>query len=305
MRSVFFDELKKEIKKDERLFFLTGDTGFNLVEPLFEEFPQRTLNVGIAEQNLIGIAAGLCNAGFRPICYAISNFLIYRCLEQIRNDVCLHDYKVTLVGTGTGFDYGGLGPTHHVIDEIGCLKSLPNIEVYSPVSVESIKKVFQEVNASSKPAYIRIAKSNFSEGTDPISLSRFIFKNDDSKVLVITHGKMVKNVMDAVKISPCFSVFAMDRIKPLDELSLKNLLEHYSKVVVVEDNVQEAGLYDSICRFVIENKFSIRDLYSMCARGGYEQFIGDAAYLEDKHGLSPEKISQFISNLINGSNSTV
>ncbi|TSC64684.1 MAG: transketolase [Microgenomates group bacterium Gr01-1014_93] len=298
MRSAFFEELKKEMKRDESLFLLISDTGFNLVEPFFEEFPQRTLNVGIAEQNLIGIAAGLCNIGFRPICYAISNFLIYRCLEQIRNDICLHNYKVVLVGTGTGFDYGGLGPTHHVVDEIGCLKSLPNIEIYSPSGVQSMRKVFQEIVQSSKPAYVRIAKSSFSEEREPINLSRFIFQDNNSKVLVITHGKMVKNVTEAVKLFPCFSIFAMDKIKPLDELSLKDLFRHYTKIVIVEDNVKEAGLYDSICRYVIENKIGVRDLYSINTRGGYEQFIGDAAYLEDKHGLSPEKISKFIQNLI-------
>ena len=96
MRSIFFEEFIKLMRKDESLFFLTGDTGFNLVEPMFEESPERAMNVGVAEQNMIGIASGLANVGFVPVCYAITNFLTERCFEQIRNDICLHEYKVIL-----------------------------------------------------------------------------------------------------------------------------------------------------------------------------------------------------------------
>ena len=108
MRSDYFKLLTDEMRKDEKIFFLMADTGYNLVEPLFEEFPDRTLNVGIAEQNMIGIAAGLVNMGFKPVCYAISQFLIHRCYEQIRNDLCHHDYPVILVGTSTGLDNGAV-----------------------------------------------------------------------------------------------------------------------------------------------------------------------------------------------------
>ena len=91
MRVIFFDKLIELMRTDSSIFFLTGDTGFHLVEPIFEEFPDRSLNVGVAEQNMIGIASGLVNAGFIPVCYAITNFLIERCFEQIRNDICLHE----------------------------------------------------------------------------------------------------------------------------------------------------------------------------------------------------------------------
>ena len=135
MREDFFQRLHKEMKKNKNIFFLMGDTGYNLVEPIFEEFPERTLNVGVAEQNLIGIAAGLCSLGYKPVCYGISNFMIHRCLEQIRNDLCIHDYPVTLVGTSAGLDNGALWATHYVVDDIACVKPFPNMHVYSPSSV--------------------------------------------------------------------------------------------------------------------------------------------------------------------------
>ena len=127
MRNTFFDLLENRMHEDTSLFLIVADMGLGLVEKIQNKFPDRFLNVGISEQNMIGIASGLCNVGFRPFCYTISNFLIQRCFEQIRNDICLHNYPVTLVGTSTGFDNGLLGPTHQVIDDIGCIKILPNI----------------------------------------------------------------------------------------------------------------------------------------------------------------------------------
>ena len=198
------------MRKDEKIFFLMGDTGYNLVEPLFEEFPDRTLNVGVAEQNMIGIAAGLCNMGFKPVCYAISQFLTQRSYEQVRNDLCFHDYPVRLGGTSSGLDNGPLWATHYVVDDIGCLKTLPNIHIYSPSSTESMEKIFNETMNLSHPSYIRITKSSFSESKTIEGVNRFILENENSDTLVISHGRMIKNSLDAARIFPGFSIFAMD-----------------------------------------------------------------------------------------------
>lgn len=296
MRSVFFENLREAMRRDKRLFLLIDDTGFNLVEPLFEEFPDRTLNVGVAEQNLIGISAGLCNVGFRPVCYAISNFLIHRCLEQIRNDLCLHNYPVILVGTATGFDNGGLGATHHVVDDIGCLKPLPKIKIYSPSSKESVSVVFEEVMKSDSPVYVRIAKSSFSEARPAKTVNRFLVKDNSSEVLVISHGKMVKNVFEAAGLHPSFSVFAMDKLKPLEESCVTELLSTYKHVVVVEDNFN-SGLYNSLCQFAVEKNIRACELHSLSPAESYEELVGDATNLEEKHGLMPDQIYKFIQSL--------
>ena len=119
----------QEMEKDENIFFLTADMGINLVEQIQDKFPTRYANVGIAEQNMIGVAAGLANLGYKPFVYTISNFVIHRCLEQIRNDIILHKYPITLMGTSTGYDNAPLGPTHHIIDDWGCLRALPGIDI--------------------------------------------------------------------------------------------------------------------------------------------------------------------------------
>jgi len=295
MRADYFKLLTEEMRKDEKIFFLMADTGFNLVEPLFEEFPDRTLNVGIAEQNLIGIASGLANMGFKPVCYAISQFLIQRCYEQIRNDLCYHDYPVILVGTSTGLDNGALWATHYVVDDIGCLKPLPNIHIYSPSSIESITKIFTETMNLNHPAYIRITKSVFTEEKEITEINRFILDNKNSKILVISHGRMIKNIAEASKSFSNFSIFAIDKIKPLDN-SLKDILKNYSKIVVIEDNFN-SGLYNSLCQFVSEKRIEQSKLYSICVPEDFGETTGDTSFLDDRFGLTSTKISTFLQNL--------
>lgn len=285
------------MRKDEKIFFLMADTGFNLVEPLFEEFPNRTLNVGVAEQNLIGIAAGLSNIGFKPVCYAISQFLIQRCYEQIRNDLCYHDYPVTLVGTSTGLDNGSLWATHYVVDDIGCIKVLPNIHIYSPSSVESMTKIFDETIKLPHPSYIRITKSVFSEGKPVETINRLILQNDNSNILVISHGRMVKNSLAAAKLFPNFSVFAMDKIKPIDD-SIKDIIKNYNQIIVIEDNFS-SGLYNSVCQFVAEKNIDIKNLHSLSVNEDFGEKTGNTEYLDNIFGLTPEKISSFIRSINN------
>ena len=245
MRGVFFDEFKTLFSEDESLFFLTGDTGFNLVESMIDQFPERAINVGVAEQNMVGIASGLVNTGFLPVCYAITNFLVQRSFEQIRNDICLHDYKVILVGTSTGYDNGALGATHHMLDDIGALKVLPNIQIYSPSGNKSMAAILKEALDAKHSSFIRISKSGIDEKFDVTSPNHFIVRQSNSPVLVIAHGKMVKNSMEAHEITPIFSLFAMDRIKPLDDELLFSLFEQFKYIVVVEDNFR-SGLFNSL-----------------------------------------------------------
>jgi transketolase len=293
MRGDFFDKLHEEMKKNEKIFFLMGDTGYNLVEPLFEEFPDRTLNVGVAEQNMIGIAAGLCNLGYEPICYGISNFLIHRCLEQIRNDLCMHDYPVTLVGTSTGLDNGALWATHYVVDDIACVKPFPNMHIYSPSSVESIHKIFDEVINLSHPAYVRITKKSFNENKEIKEINHFVVENNNSDILIISHGRMTSNSFDVSKLSNKISVFAMDKIKPIEKNIIKSLTEKFKRIIVIEDNFN-SGLFNSITQSIAEMHIHDVDIFSISPEEDYGDNVGSTDYLDNMYGLTPEKINEFI-----------
>ena len=297
MRNIFFDEFKEMMRKDSSLFFLTGDTGYHLVESIFEEFPNRALNVGVAEQNMIGIASGLCNVGFVPVCYAITNFLIERCFEQIRNDICLHEYKIILVGTSTGYDNGPLGATHHKLDDIGAVKALPNINIYSPSGSQSLSLITKEVFNNKNASFIRISKHGMVETIKFNDPNHYIYEMNLS-TLVISHGKMVGNAKDAFDQLPQFSIFAMDRIKPLDDTLLVSLFEKFETIIVIEDNFR-SGLFNSLCQWAVEEKACHTNIFSISPNESYDEVMGDSQFLEDTHGLSVSKINERIVNIIN------
>jgi transketolase len=296
MRDVFFNEFKTMMKRDKSLFFITSDTGYNLVEDIIEKYPGRAMNIGVAEQNMIGVASGLVNVGYLPVCYAITNFLVQRSFEQIRNDICLHEYKVILIGTSTGYDNGALGATHHKVDDIGALKSLPNLRIYSPSGNKSISAVLKEAMSEKHSSFIRIPKIGIDENIYVNDPNHFVKKNNTSSILVISHGKMVKNSEEAYKLFPEFSIFAMDRIKPLDNELLLNLFAKFNHIVVVEDNFR-SGLFNSLCQWTIENKTAHVPISSISPEEKYDKIVGDPGYLEDKHGLSPKKISECIKEI--------
>ena len=137
MRDVFCRSLVSQAV-DPRLVFLTGDLGFKALEPLREALSQRFINAGVAEQNMVSVAAGLAKLGLRPWVYSIAPFIYARPFEQIRNDVCLHKLPVILVGNGGGYGYGVMGSTHHALEDYGCLLTLPNLRVFVPAFDEDV-----------------------------------------------------------------------------------------------------------------------------------------------------------------------
>ncbi|CAN2046956.1 conserved hypothetical protein [Candidatus Magnetomoraceae bacterium gMMP-1] len=297
MRNEFFKLLKNKMHEDESIFLLAADMGLGLVEDIQNEFPDRFLNVGISEQNMIGVASGLCNVGFRPFCYTISNFLIQRAFEQIRNDVCLHNYPITLVGTSTGFDNGLLGPTHQVIDDIGCIKILPNMRIYSPSTLKSASMVFDDVINSKQPAYVRIGKGSYDLTNQENNINNFIIKNSKSDILVITHGTTLENCVAAFEISNDFSIYCMNKIKPFNKTEVEKVIREYSKIIVIEDHMITSGLYDSLCPLFVEMKSGQKDFYHVGPPERYEEAVGDNNYFAEKYGYSVERIVKFISNL--------
>ena len=301
MRNSFFNKLEKKFLDDKRLFLLTGDTGYNLVENFMELFPNRALNVGVAEQNMVGIASGLVNVGYIPVCYAITNFLVQRSFEQIRNDICLHEYKVILIGTSTGYDNGALGPTHHKLDDIGSLKALPNLNIYSPSSEKSLWFSFENALESEHGSFIRITKGGLKEEQKIDKPNYFVRKNDDNKLIIISHGKMVSNALEAYNLTPTFSIFAMDQIKPLDNKSILEIFMKYKTIIILEDNFK-SGLFNSICQWYVENFHIYKKIISIAPKTRYEKIIGDAEYLEHENSLSPIKIKIKIDEILNERN---
>lgn len=158
MRNTFIRTLLQTAEMDPRLMLIVGDLGFSVVEPFAQRFPERFLNAGIAEQNMAGVAAGLAMAGFHPFIYSIANFPTLRCLEQIRNDIAYHRQPVTIVAVGGGLGYGPLGYSHHAVQDLACLRSMPGMLMATPGDSWETMAVTRYLARADRPSYLRLGK---------------------------------------------------------------------------------------------------------------------------------------------------
>lgn len=274
MRGVFLEKLHSKMKVDPSLFFLTADMGINLVEKFEEDFPDRYLNVGIAEQNLIGVAAGLAESGMRPYVYTISNFLIHRCFEQIRNDVVLHDLPVTLIGTSTGYDNGPLGPTHHMLDDWGVISNLPGIEIYAPFNKSSAIEIFDLVYESQQPSYVRIAKGIGIEGT------RFFPNNSSHKTIVLSYGSACNLALEYSK-EHNLDMLILDKLGKGSWADLDQYCTRYKKILVIEDHFHHTGMYSYTCQWANRQKLKI-EVHSITPKG-YSLEIPENSWMKNEN----------------------
>ena len=256
MRNLVINKIHHLMKKNEKIFFLTADMGINLVEIFKNDYPKRYLNVGIAEQNLISIASGLANIGYIPVAYTISNFLIHRCFEQLRNDIVLHDYPIVLVGTSSGFDNASLGPTHHMVDDWGCLKNFENLEIYSPTSNSFAINKIEEVLSNPRQCFFRLAKGDFSHFNET---KDFYYREGDiaTKILYLSYGNLSKILFDLHK-NDQKNILLLNKIHPIENKELVEIFNRYEKILVIEDHFPSSGVYSSMCKLKNENQLKAR-----------------------------------------------
>ena len=292
MRTKIIEILFEKMKEDDKIFFLTADMGINMVEKFEENFSSRFLNVGIAEQNLIGISAGLANMGFKPFAYTISNFAITRCLEQIRNDVVIHNYPVTIMGTSTGYDNAPLGPTHHIIDEWGTLRGIPGIDIYCPSSVQYASNVLDIVIKKKSPAYIRIPKGQ--PNIEKSEKNIYFSKGSSDEDLLISYGSVGTNCLEAQKFNNKINVLLFNKLHPLNPDEILEYLSCYKKIWIAEDHFPQNGLFNSICEIIAKNKI-LTEIKSIAPKD-YTLKVGNSPqYFWKKYSLDIKGILSLLS----------
>jgi transketolase len=291
MRGLVIDALHDRMATDPDVFFLTADMGIGLVEKFEQAYPERYANVGIAEQNLIGVAAGLVNLGFRPFVYTISNFVIHRCFEQIRNEIGIHDYPITLLGTSTGYDNAPLGPTHHIVDDWGVLKSVPGIDIYCPSSTAYAKLLVSRILETRNPAYVRIPKG---APATPASDAHMVLQEGSRRdVLLVSYGSPAQSCLEAQRREPGVSVLVMNRLRPLDDQALSAVLAQYQRIMVVEDHFPAAGLYGSLCELIA--RYPIAGRVTSVAPQDYTLEVGTSpSYFHRAYGLDADGLLKAI-----------
>ena len=258
MRGAFLDKLFQQMEIDETIFFLTADMGINLVEKFEEKYPKRFLNVGIAEQNLIGVAAGLAESGMRPYVYTISNFLVHRCLEQIRNDIVIHNLPVVLVGTSTGYDNGPLGPTHHMLEDWGTISNFPGIRIYPPYNKKSAENILEKTYDAEGPSYVRIAKGEGVPNADGQKTS-----NMDTKI-VITYGSGVKAGVEYAEANE-LNFIVIEELGMGSFTILDKSCSTFREIIVVEDHFSNTGMYSYVTQWSNSRNLGIQ-VKSICPK---------------------------------------
>lgn len=288
MRTAFIRQLTIEARRNPRLFLLVADLGFSVVEAFAQEFPKRYLNVGVAEQNMMGVAAGLASEGYHVFTYSIANFPTLRCLEQMRNDVCYHGFPVTVVAVGGGLAYGNLGYSHHAVQDLAIMRTLPGIAIFAPAdpgeTVESVQWLVQNPG----PSYLRLGKAgepNLHEvrgvATGPLK----IVDGTESCALVSTGG-MLKTAIDAARLLATegrnVAVFSLPRLKPIDGKSLAPL-HRFASLIAIEEHVNEGGLSAALR----ENLPVGVVVHSAALPEAVAHHVGTQDYLRARGGLAP------------------
>jgi transketolase len=259
MRNAFAKQVTELAQRDERVVLLSGDIGNRLFDDLKARCPDRFFNCGVAEANMIGMAAGMAMSGLRPICYTITPFITYRCMEQIRIDVCYHHQPVIIVGTGAGLSYASLGATHHSCEEMGMLRLLPGLAVIAPADAMEVRAALKAALKQNHPVYIRIGKKGepVVHQTEPnFEIGKAIPLRDGKDVCLLSTGNMLPAALETADLLAAKNVSAkvvsFHTIKPLDETTLADAFANFKLVVTMEEHSVLGGLGGSVAEWLAD-----------------------------------------------------
>jgi transketolase len=259
MRNAFADELLKLARQDSRVAVLSGDIGNRLFDKFKAEFPDRFYNCGVAEANLISMAAGMASCGMRPIGYTITPFITTRCLEQIKVDVCYHGMPVLIVGTGSGLSYSSLGSTHHSFEDLAIMRVLPGMSVLAPADSGELRSCMRAALQQNGPAYIRIGKKGepviFPE-PPPVEIGKWNIVEHGDRVCILSCGTLLPVALAAAallrdtglqpRVVRCASV------KPLDTDFLAHAAANSEVLVTMEEHSLIGGFGSAVAEFLLD-----------------------------------------------------
>jgi len=303
LRTAFIQTLCDEAERDDRIWLLTGDLGYSVLESFADRFPSRYLNIGVAEQNMTGVAAGLALSGKIVLTYSIANFPIMRCLEQIRNDVCYHNLNVKIIAVGGGLEYGAAGYTHHAIEDLAVMRAMPNMTVIAPGDPVEARLATQAVVKQQGPCYLRLGKAGepiVHETRPNFDIGKPIKVKDGKDVTLISTGGMLKETIDASKLlekdGVSAGVWSMHTLKPIDSQAILESLDT-KLIVAIEEHSAIGGLGSALAEILSGNNSDNKRLLSINLGLDLPQKIGSQCYLRKEYGLDAESIFKTIKEL--------
>ena len=303
MRTAFIDTLYELASRDERIWLLCGDLGFSVLENFAQNFPNRYVNVGVAEQNMTGVAAGLALSGKIVFTYSIANFPVMRCLEQIRNDVCAHNLNVKIVSVGGGFAYGSAGYTHHGTEDLAIMRVLPNMTVLAPGDPYEARLLTIAATERAGPCYLRLGKAG--EPTIHTSQPNIIIgkaialRDGDDGTLISTGatlGMAMKAASELSERGVSVSVLSMPSLAPLDKDALLHAAKNTGRIVTVE-NHGLGGLGSAVAEVLAASSIHPR-FAAMYLQARPATVAGSEAAMYASHDLSPTTIAAKMMSLM-------
>ena len=290
-------------ERDDRIYLIVADIGFGVVETFARKFPERFLNVGVAEQNLTGLAAGVALAGKIVFTYSIANFPILRCLEQIRNDVCYHKANVKIVSVGGGYSYGALGMTHHATEDLAILRALPEMAVIAPGDPLEVRAATRAIVERPGPCYLRLGRSGEPILHDSLDfqIGKAIPVRDGDAITIISTGGLLQNALQAAdmlgKRGLQARVLSMHTIKPLDEDSVLAAARETRAIVTLEEHSIVGGLGSAVAECLAESGLPV-PFKRIGLPSAFSSHIGSQEYLRAKSGLSPDGVLSALEQLL-------
>ena len=298
MRNHVLDGIIKLAREDERIMLLVGDLGFNVVEGFREEFPKRFINIGIAEQNMSAVAAGLALSGNVVFTYSIANFATLRGIEQIRNDICYHQANVKILAVGCGFAYGDLGMTHHATEDIAMMRSLPYMRVYVPSDVKEALYCLKDAYYFDGPAYIRMTRAGepdlHKEFNEDEMSSILEIRELSKEVNILCCGSILSEGYKLADMLGNFGVkaglFSIPKVNPIDEDIIRILSVKSRLLVTLEDHNIIGGLGGAVAETISVLNDNHSQLLRIGLRNTFTEIVGDQNYLRHYYSMDAEGV---------------
>jgi transketolase len=309
MRNAFAQELVEAARRDDRVVLLSGDIGNRLFDDYKTEFPARFYNCGVAEANMMSVAAGLALSGMRPIAYTIAPFVTTRCLEQIRVDVCYHRQAVIIAGVGGGLSYASLGGTHHSCEDIGFLRLLPEMTVVCPGDPHEVRGALRAALRHDGPVYLRLGKKGEAavHAREPsFALGRSLTLREGSDVAILSVGNVLPVACDAAVLLEQRGVSArvesFHTVKQLDTETLAEVFDGYQLVATVEEHAVAGGAGGAVAEWLAERGPARAQLMRIGTGDRFLHEAGSQQHARAAFGLTAEAIAARIAGKLRGHN---
>jgi transketolase len=301
MRTAFFNELLELAETDPKIMVVTGDLGFGVVDGFVGRFPDRFVNVGVAEQNMTGVAAGMALTGKTVFTYSIGNFPTLRCLEQVRNDIAYHRANVKVVTVGGGFAYGGLGMSHHATEDIAIMRALPEMVVLVPGDPFETASLTRAAAALDGPCYLRLGRAgepNVHSGPVDVEIGKAMVVREGSDVSLIASGAMLRVAMEGAELLAKEGlearVLSMHTIKPLDVDAVAAAAAETKGIVTIEEHNVLGGLGGAVAEAVAEGGPYPSFFRRIGVPDAYAPVVGDQSFLWEHFGLTAAEVARAV-----------